>query len=537
MAKYHLGEEIKKEVMLQGMTMEVFADKIFIQRQSVYDVFKNDYMATDKLAHICRVLGRDFFRELSLANNPEVKEVVEGEETIEAPMSRLLPKDELHVVSNGEAIDAVVGEYMTAERNKPLVVFYAADTEFEVDYMLGRWERKGWKGETGTARDIHRDTMFQEWGDGMRIDQTPHYTMLIYTGDIYTRAIANAVELMETSGRHIVLVCPVVNSLSRGKRSGLIYDDVAEGCFRVWSDKAHFVVVQDKESKYLQLREYYHAYMGDGIIDRLVSTIALNGDMERRLLDLTAGTGQLTVSETKPADETGLSRIELSLPLPDDAEKKLLFHNGINNEPHLKMWIDIRYGYIADYQYRVHPLTVPTGSISLERLERKSKPKSVEEKPKEWPPRVLIPEVTPGTEEYKTVFAEVMEALNTLNPNNHGFDSFGDDVEEINGLSASDADIFNVDVSRERVVMSHEFMSRDAVESCENYRLTITGMESVAKLIIFFRLDYHCGDDLPYELCDAIIEYFIEKRYDRLEQFEPILKSLNIKFEIIDNYD
>ena len=148
-----------------------------------------------------------------------------------------------------------------------------------------------------------------------------------------------------------------------------------------------------------------------------------------------------------------------------------------------------------------------------------------------------MPEVTPGTEEYKAVFAEVMEALNAIDPNNHGFDSFGDDVEEINGLSASDADIFNVDVCRERVVMSHEFMSRGAVESCENYRLTITGMESVAKLIIFFRVDYHCGDDLTYELCDAIIEYFIEKRYDRLEQFEPILKSLNIKFEIIDNYD
>ena len=537
MAKYHLGEEIKKEVMRQGMTKEEFADKICIERQTVYDVFKRPYMATDKLAHICRVLGRDFFRELSLANSLVVNEVVESEETTEAPMSRLLPNDELHVVSNGEEIDAVVGEYMTAERNKPLVVFYAADIEFEVDYMLGRWERKGWKGEKDTTRDIHRDTMFQEWGDGMRIDQTPHYSVLIYTGDNYTRAIANAVELMETSGRHIVLVCPVVNSLSRGKQGGLIYDDVAEGCFRVWCEKAHFVVVQDKESKYLRLREYYHAYMGDCIIDRLVSTIALNGDLERRLLDLTAGTGQLTVSETKSADETGLSRIELSLPLPDDAEKELLFHNGVNNDPHLKMWIDIRYGYIADYQYRVHPLTVPTGSISLERLERKSKPKSVEEKPKEWPPRVLIPEVTPGTEEYKTVFAEVMEALNTLNPNNHGFDSFGDDVEEINGLSASDADIFNVDVSRERVVMSHEFMSRDAVESCENYRLTITGMESVAKLIIFFRVDYRCGDDLTYELCDAIIEYFIEKRYDRLEQFEPILKSLNIKFEIIDNYD
>lgn len=537
MAKYHLGEEIKKEVMRQGMTMEVFADKIFIQRQSVYDVFKNDYMATDKLAHICRVLGRDFFRELSLANSLVVNEVVESKELTETPISRLLPKDELHVVSNGEAIDAVVGEYMTAERNKPLVVFYAADTEFEVDYMLGRWECKGWKGEKDTARDIHRDAMFQEWGDGMRIDQTPHYSVLIYTGDNYTRAIANAVELMETSGRHIVLVCPVVNSLSRGKSGGLVYDDVAEGSFRVWREKAHFVVVQDKESKYLHLREYYHAYMGDGIIDRLVSTIALNGDLERKLLDLTAGTGQLTVTEIMPADETGLSRIELSLPLPDDVEKELLFHNGINNEPHIKMWIDIRKGYLVDYQYRVHPLTVPTGKISLERLERKPKPIPEVEKPKEWPPRVLMPEVTPGTEEYKAVFAEVMEALNAIDSNNHGFDSFGDDVEEINGLSASDADIFNVDISSERVVMSSEFMSRGAVESCENYRLTITGMESVAKLIIYLRVDYHCGDDLTYELCDAIIEYFVDNSCNRLEQFEPVLKSLNIKFEIIDDYD
>lgn len=528
MAKYHLGEEIKKEVKRQGIPVEAFADRICIERQSVYDIFKRSHIATDKLAEISRVLNRDFFHEFSLLYNATENQSDVNGEMSETTISRLLPADELHVVSNGEAIDAVVDEYMTSERKKPLVVFYAADTNFDVDYMLGRWERKGWKGEADTARDIHRDTMFQVWDDHLKIEQTPHYTVLVYNGTDYSQAIDNAVKLMETPGRHIVLLVPVVNTLDRGNAGGLIYDDVAEGCFRVWSEKVHFVVVQEEDSCYLRRREYYHAYLGDGIIDRLVKTIAQSGDFERRLLDLTAGTGLLTATEIMPTDNTGLSRIQLSLPVPDSHESKLLFDNGVNNAPHLDMWIDIRNGYLADYQYREHPLTVPTGVISIERLDRKPKPALVVEKPQ--PPRVLMPEVTPGTQAYDATYSEVMSVLSALDANNIFDESFGDELDEEYGLSVRDTEFYKVVVSRDKVVMSDFFIACGAVEPYECFRLTINGMESVATLIIFLRVDYRCGDDLTYELCNAIIECFIEQGYDTFDSIVPLLKSLDIEF-------
>lgn len=527
MAKYHLGEEIKKEVKRQGISVEAFADRICIERQSVYDIFKRSHIATDKLAEISRVLNRDFFHELSLLYNAAENQSDVNGENSETTISRLLPADELHVVSNGEAIDEVVDEYMTSERGKPLVVFYATDTNFEVDYMLGRWERKGWKGEADTARDIHRDTMFQEWGDNLKIEQTPHYTVLIYNGTDYSRAIDNTIGLMETPGRHIVLLVPVVNTLSRGKAGGLVYDDIAEGCFRVWNDKAHFVVAQDEGSKYLRIREYYHAYLGDGIIDRLVKTIAQSGDFERRLLDLTAGSGLLTATEIMPTDNTGLSRILLALPAPDSHERELLFANGVNNTPHLDMWIDIRNGYLADYQYREHPLTVPTGIISVERLDRKPKP---EVKAQPQPPRVLMPEVTPGTQAYATTYGEVIDALSNLDPNNLFEETFGDEYEEENGFAPCDINRFNVAVSRDRIVMSDIFIARGAVEPYECLRLIVDGVDAVAKLIIFFRVDYHSGDDFTYELYDAIIDYFIEQGYDTFDSIVPLLKSLDIEF-------
>lgn len=527
MTRYHLGQEIQKEIKRQGMSIEAFADRICIERTSVYDVFKRSHIATDKLAEISRVLNRDFFRELSLLYNPG--EIEADEETSIATVTRLLPVDELHVVKDGEEIDAVVDEYMTAERQSPLVVFYTADSVYDVEYMVGRWERKGWKSEEDTARAIHRDIMFQEWGDNLKIEQSPCYTALIYRGPDYYRAIANVVELMKTPGRHIVLLMPVVSTLSRGKNGGLVYDDVAEGCFRVWSGDAHLVVAEAEGSEYLRRREYFHAYLGDGIIDRLVKKIAQTDDLERRLFDLAVDNGLLTATELMPTDETGLSRIKLSLPAPTPEEKELLFANGVNDSPHLDMWLDIRNGYLVDYQYREHPLTVPTGDISAERLDRKPK---IVVTPQEQTSRVHMPEVTPGTPSYAKAFKEVMDALTALDANNLYEETFGDDYEDENGLAVRDTEYFKVSVTRDKVTMSDFFIARGAVEANECLRLAVTGMEAVAKLIIFFRVDYHSGDDLTCVLCDAFIDYFVKQNYDSFESMVPLLKSLGIEVKI-----
>ena len=63
--KYHVGNEIKKELSVQGKSARWLADEICLTPQAVYDIFKKDSINTDRLIKIQRALGRDFFMEYS----------------------------------------------------------------------------------------------------------------------------------------------------------------------------------------------------------------------------------------------------------------------------------------------------------------------------------------------------------------------------------------------------------------------------------------------------------------------------------------
>lgn len=69
MEKYHIGHEIEKEMKAQGMSARQLAVEINLSPQAVYDIFKKNFIATDRLAMVQRVLGHDFFKELSEALN------------------------------------------------------------------------------------------------------------------------------------------------------------------------------------------------------------------------------------------------------------------------------------------------------------------------------------------------------------------------------------------------------------------------------------------------------------------------------------
>lgn len=65
MKNYHLGEEIKREVRRQSMGVGEFADKLCYNRANVYNIFKREYMDTDLLARISKVLHRNFLEEIA----------------------------------------------------------------------------------------------------------------------------------------------------------------------------------------------------------------------------------------------------------------------------------------------------------------------------------------------------------------------------------------------------------------------------------------------------------------------------------------
>jgi len=63
MKNIHIGSIIKQKLMESSMTIKEFADRIHCERTSVYHIFKQRSIDTEKLRTISNVLGYDFINE------------------------------------------------------------------------------------------------------------------------------------------------------------------------------------------------------------------------------------------------------------------------------------------------------------------------------------------------------------------------------------------------------------------------------------------------------------------------------------------
>ena len=143
MEQYHIGQEIKKEMLSKGMTASQLAEKINLTPQAVYDIFKKNHIATDRLMDVQRVLGRDFFKELSqVAINGGALADEEDENAVKERFEMLMPEDKLHVLDM-KALSVLAEEFVMTEHYKPLVIFYAKEWRAQsaignvADVMLG----------------------------------------------------------------------------------------------------------------------------------------------------------------------------------------------------------------------------------------------------------------------------------------------------------------------------------------------------------------------------------------------------------------
>ena len=124
MEKYHIGHEIEKEMRAQGMSAPELGKRIDRSKGAVYEIFKKGHIATDLLAKVQRVLGRDFFKELSEAlNNGGVLAEKEDESVIKERFDMLMPEDKLRVIDR-ELFYQLAEEFVNTEHHKPLVIFY-----------------------------------------------------------------------------------------------------------------------------------------------------------------------------------------------------------------------------------------------------------------------------------------------------------------------------------------------------------------------------------------------------------------------------
>lgn len=350
MSKYHIGEEINKEMRRQGMRPGDFASALHRERTTLYDIFKKNHIATDLLADICRVLNHDFFSELSHANFDYTEETEEDEAEIREMISGLMPESELHAFSKGYMVRDVFEEFLSCERAKPMVVFYSPSGKrptlpTEIQHLAGKlWD------DTELAKDVCKPA-FSEPGYP-HVCRRGNLVSLVLKDRNYANAIKMAEDMSRDKSCHVILYIPIRNSLRPGAAGGLVYEDIAEELFESWQGRAHFVYYCS--SRQGLLRQLYQAYRGRGIIDRLIDRFSNNNDVELTLYELILGRSLLSMKEINPDDSTGLSRFKIfyrGFTKLGESTKQLMYNNGINDQPRLEMWLDIRNGCLVDFQY------------------------------------------------------------------------------------------------------------------------------------------------------------------------------------------
>lgn len=74
MKDIHIGNIIRQQVKMQGISVTELARLLQIQRPNLYRILRNKHINTALLCRICEMLHYDFFALYSQALQPETEE-------------------------------------------------------------------------------------------------------------------------------------------------------------------------------------------------------------------------------------------------------------------------------------------------------------------------------------------------------------------------------------------------------------------------------------------------------------------------------
>ena len=286
MEKYHIGQEILKEVKAKFPSVAAFARELCKSNSTTYEIFGKTSLDTDLLLKVSKLLDRDFFREFSeKCLNGEV--AVVDKQTAENSISLLLPEDKLHTLLPSQTMD-VVEEYLLMPRKKPLVVFYYGVRSRNLPRFVCK------KGEEiygeGMVRRIRLDPvelMRFELGV-MSLAKMPQKVVVIKCtmARDYNTHVLIAEILAEESGKHVVLLCldPIhIPTLPNGR---VVLKSFAVSTFNSWHQRAHIFIADGMEKRFAYLIELFQAIKGKGYMDRIYDSIEGNENWADTLKDL-----------------------------------------------------------------------------------------------------------------------------------------------------------------------------------------------------------------------------------------------------------
>jgi len=266
MEKYHIGHEIEKEMRAQGMTARQLADKINLSPSAVYDIFKKNHITTDRLAMVQRVLGRDFFKELSqVVTNGALLAEEEDESVVKERFEMLMPEDKLRVIDH-ERFCQLAEEFVNTEHHKPLVVFYNDRQQVQTDLI-----------ELFSDRDLRpSQVVYIDPSDLRKKGKSDDEIIRDYkampqpivrvTSGVDDDSFLFMKRLADETGKKVYAYCMETNDLQDDHWNGITYRDRAIEAFGSWCEQIHFAYVDDEKQSYRRNRQLYLAYKWKDIL-------------------------------------------------------------------------------------------------------------------------------------------------------------------------------------------------------------------------------------------------------------------------------
>ena len=277
MEKYHIGQEILKEVKAKCPSVAAFARELCKSNSATYEIFGKTSLDTDLLLKVSQLLDRDFFREFSeKCLNGEV--AVEDKDMTENHINCLLPEDELHVFTYDKH-EMVLEEYFLLPRKKPLVAFCGwKDREEEIKLTCVIGENIFGKGMVRSLRVDSNNLADLEAQIPILTSIPQKAFVILYRGrgldNGYDYVILLTEKLLAASGKHVVLICSNRNWVSITNDKA-VYSSNVEPTFDTWKERIFACVLDNSQNDFVYNRELYYAIKGCGYIDAISCCLGL----------------------------------------------------------------------------------------------------------------------------------------------------------------------------------------------------------------------------------------------------------------------
>ena len=354
MEKYHIGQEILKEVKAKYPSVAAFARELCKSSSATYEIFGKTSLDTDLLLKVSKLLDRDFFREFSeKCLNGEV--AVEDKDMTENHLNCLLPEDELHVFTYDKH-EMVLEEYFLLPRKKPLVAFCGWKDRGEeacVKQTCVIGENIFGKGMVRPLRFNSKNLADLEAQIQMLTSIPQKAFVILYNGsglqNGYDYVILLAEKLFAASGKHVVLICSNRNWVSITNDKA-VYSSNVEPTFDTWKERIFACVLDNCENDFVYNRELYNAIKGRGYIDAIYHCL-FEKDEEGAQQYLAEARKLSTFKDTVIKSDVNMERHQISMLEVRPEDKKFLERYN----PRVSMWIDIikETGEIFDWEYSI----------------------------------------------------------------------------------------------------------------------------------------------------------------------------------------